>query len=218
MFFRWGGIVATVVSEREERSHTVRTVVFLFLLCVAVCAVFFSMGFMVGFNERGSHSGPATEVVGSPSVIPPTVNPPPDSGEGTLQYPSAGHTPPNAAPETEVIPAGGGPVSLAAGKPAGAAPAKDPAARQPAAEPSAPPPSGQGITLQVVALRSKQDAGHVVEILKEKGYPVFLVTPEFSHADDKLFRVVVGPFRAHPEADKAREKLVREGYKPFLRH
>jgi cell division septation protein DedD len=70
----------------------------------------------------------------------------------------------------------------------------------------------------VVALRSKQDAGHVVEILKEKGYPVFLLTPAVSHADDKLFRVVVGPFRAHTEADKVREKLVREGYKPFVRH
>lgn len=210
--------MAAMVNVREERSHTVRNIVLLFLLCVAVCAVFFSMGFMVGFNERGSHSGPATEVVGAPSVVPPTVNPPPDSGEVTLQDPSAGHTPANAAPETEVIPAGGGPISPAAGKPASAEPAREPAAPEPAAEPSAPPPPGQGITLQVVALRNKQDAGHLVEILKEKGYPVFLLTPEFSHADDRLFRVVVGPFRVHADADRVREKLVREGYKPFVRH
>jgi cell division septation protein DedD len=77
---------------------------------------------------------------------------------------------------------------------------------------------GEGITLQVVALHTKVDAEAVVDILKTKGYPVFLVTPEYAHADDNLFRVQVGPFRTRDDAEKVRNKLVKEGFKPFIRH
>jgi cell division septation protein DedD len=75
-----------------------------------------------------------------------------------------------------------------------------------------------GVTLQVVALGNKHDAEHVVNILKEKGYPVFLATPEYAHADDNIFRVLVGPFRTRDDADKVRNKLSQEGFKPFIRH
>jgi cell division septation protein DedD len=77
---------------------------------------------------------------------------------------------------------------------------------------------GQGITLQVAALRTKPDAEALVDILKTRGYPVFLVTPEYAHADDNLFRVQVGPFKTHEDADKVRNKLSQEGFKPFIRH
>jgi cell division septation protein DedD len=77
---------------------------------------------------------------------------------------------------------------------------------------------GQGITLQVSAGRNKQDAESVVNILRERGYPVFLATPEYTHTNDDLFRVLVGPFKTREDADKARAKLVQEGFKPFIRH
>jgi cell division septation protein DedD len=77
---------------------------------------------------------------------------------------------------------------------------------------------GEGITLQVAALRTRQDAEAMVNVLKGRGYPVFMVTPEKAHAEDSLYRVQVGPFRTHSEADKARDKLVQEGFKPFLKH
>jgi cell division septation protein DedD len=77
---------------------------------------------------------------------------------------------------------------------------------------------GEGITLQVAALHTKQDAEAVVDILKTKGYPVFLVTPEYAHADDDLFRVQVGPFKTRDDAVKVRKKLEQEGFKPFIRH
>ena len=77
---------------------------------------------------------------------------------------------------------------------------------------------GEGITLQVAALRTKQDAEALVDILKTRGYPVFLVTPEYAHADDNLFRVQVGPFKTRDDADKVRNKLSQEGFKPFIRH
>jgi cell division septation protein DedD len=77
---------------------------------------------------------------------------------------------------------------------------------------------GEGITLQVAALRTKQDAEALVNILKTRGYPVFMVTPEYAHADDNLYRVQVGPFRTRPDADKVHDKLVQEGFKPFIKH
>ena len=77
--------MATEVREHEERSHSARYLILIFLVCVATCGVFFSLGFLVGYNERASHSGPSTEVVTSPPVIPPTVNPPPESAPVTPQ-------------------------------------------------------------------------------------------------------------------------------------
>jgi cell division septation protein DedD len=70
----------------------------------------------------------------------------------------------------------------------------------------------------VAALRTKQDAEALVDILKGRGYPVFLVAPEYAHSDDNLFRVQVGPFKTRGDADKVRNKLSQEGFKPFFRH
>lgn len=211
------------VREHEERSYSARYLILIFLVCVATCGVFFSLGFLVGYNERASHSTPSTEVVTAPPAIPPTVNPP-ESAPATPQEATPSQTPPNAAPETEVIPSG----EEHGESPA--PPAKSAPAPLPAEQPGAPgnqashPPTpaantvGEGITLQVVALRNKQDAENLVQILKGKGYPVFLVTPEYARADDNLYRVQVGPFRTRTDADKVHDKLVQEGFKPFIKH
>jgi cell division septation protein DedD len=145
----------------------------------------------------------------------------------TTQDSAAGQSPPSPAPETEIAPpagAGAGPGAPAA-KSGDAAPpaAQPPAPAKPAAIPENPtvPAAGEvgeGITLQVVALRTKSDADALVNILKGRGYPVFLVTPEYAHADDNLFRVLVGPFKTREDADKVRAKLVQDGFKPFIRH
>jgi cell division septation protein DedD len=213
--------MAGEVKEHEERSYSARYLVLIFLVCVATCAVFFSLGFLVGYNERGSRSLPSTEVVTAPPAIPPTVNPPADAQAGSNPG-AVTPMPPGAAPETEVVPPGGTGVNPPA-KPPEAAPPAAPAQAlgripTPPVPILAPGEVGEGITLQVVALRTKQDAEHLVSILKEKGYPVFLVTPEYASADDNLYRVQVGPFKTRDDADKVRSKLVQEGFKPFVRH
>jgi cell division septation protein DedD len=70
----------------------------------------------------------------------------------------------------------------------------------------------------VAASRTKADAEALVKILKTRGYPVFLVAPEYTHANDNLFRVQVGPFTSREDAEKVRTKLTQEGFKPFVRH
>ena len=215
--------MSTDVREREERSHSARYLILIFLVCVATCGVFFSLGFLVGYNERASRSVPTTEVVTPPSIVPPTVNPPPDSTPIPPAGSNPSHVPANPAPDTEIIPPGGGGAPPPAPKPAAAPSTPPQAAMKPAPNPSPPPTPaagevGEGITLQVAALRTKQDADALVDILKTRGYPVFLVTPEYAHADDNLFRVQVGPFKSRDDADKVRNKLTQEGFKPFVRH
>jgi rare lipoprotein A len=77
---------------------------------------------------------------------------------------------------------------------------------------------GVGFTVQVVASRTKEDAEALVKILGGRGYPVFLVTPEYAKANDNLYRVQVGPFASRDDAEKVRAKLAQEGFKPFIRH
>jgi cell division septation protein DedD len=77
---------------------------------------------------------------------------------------------------------------------------------------------GVEFTVQVAASRTKEDAEALVKILESRGYPVFLVTPEYAHANDNLYRVQVGPFASRTDAEKVRAKLTQEGFKPFIRH
>lgn len=213
--------MATQLREREERGHSARFLIFIFLVCVATCGVFFSLGFLVGYNEHGSHLAPATEVINAPPVVPPTVNPPPDTGQ--LAPSPAAAQPDPGTPDTEVIPANGGAsASPSASKPMDSPRPRDHAQPPPKVASDSPSPAaspvGEGITLQVAALRTKQDAEALVGILKSRGYPVFMVTPEFAHADDNLYRVQVGAFKSREEAERARSKLVQEGFKPFIKH
>ncbi len=222
-------MVLGIREHQEERGLSAHHLILLFLAGVAVCGVFFSLGFLVGFNERFSRSAPPTERVTAPAAIPPTVNPPAESVKVTPQESAAGRTPGKPAPDTSAAqPAGPGrkaappQAKTAAATPsapqhAAAAPAKPETSQQPASA-AAPGEVGQGITLQVAALRSKQDAEALVNILKGRGYPVFLVTPEYAHANDNLFRVQVGPFKTRDDAEKVRSKLSQEGFKPFIRH
>lgn len=205
---------------------------FVFLVGVAVCAVFFSLGFLVGYNERSLKEVLVSERVTSPPVIPPTVVPVPGGAPNAAKEtssPTPGAvlpptspvaTPGSGAPPTaEIQPmttTGPAPVSPPA---AGASPPKPPAAAGTLA--NGPAASGGelvvGITLQVAASRSREDAEKMVGILKTRGYPVFVVTPEYANAKDNLYRVQVGPFRSSDEAEKVRVKLVQEGLKPFIR-
>jgi cell division septation protein DedD len=200
--------------------------ILIFLAGVAVCAVFFSLGFLVGFNERFSRSTPTSEVVTAPAAIPPTVNPPVENVPATPPGPPALSNPTPDAGLTPPAGEGSKPSEPASKKTVAEAPPTQPAPPADVKEkPEVPPPPraaagevGEGVTLQVAALRTKQDAEALVGILKGRGYPVFLVSPEYAKADDNLFRVQVGPFKTRDDAEKVRAKLAQEGFKPFIRH
>ncbi len=167
---------------------------------VAACAVFFSLGFLVGNSERPFKSATPAEQVTSSQVIPPNVNPPLE------EVPEPAKTPPPAAAKTET------PAAKEAAKPAESEKVRS------SSGPSSAGPVASGFAVQVAASRSKSDAENLVKELGSRGYRVFLVTPEYAKAGDNLYRVQVGPFTSRDDAEKARDKLSKEGFKPFIKH
>jgi len=217
-------------SLRDDKGVSTRHLVLIFLAGVAVCGIFFSLGFLVGYNERSVRMAPVTERVSTPATIPPTINSPLEtvpvgSGAGAPSTPSV-------PPPLKPLQASEAPSPVADQKPATApgtvspvtAPPPSPAKadREPGVDRAATSPAavgevGGGFMVQVTALRTKQDAEAVARILKGRGYPVFLVAPGHRHANDNLFRVQVGPFASRGDAEKMRTKLTQQGFKPFIR-
>jgi len=217
-----------------------------FLTGVAVCAVFFALGFAVARNQQAPtvSAESNTEQVPPPAPVPTPVNgaagrttnqnttPAPATAEGgivlrTLPAPSSGLSAFSAAPspapparvresppkiESKRVPAA--PISSSTPS---AASQLTLAPNAVAATPAAPATGGK-IVVQVSAVRVQQDGEALVNLLKSRGYPAFLVTPEAAGAGDKLFRVQVGPYKTDPEAAGVRNKLVADGFKPFVRH
>jgi DedD protein len=220
-------------SAHEGRGLSPRHLVLIFLAGVAVCGIFFSLGFLVGFNERSSHQSPVTEtVVPQGSSIPPTVNAPVETTQidggspgSAITPPPVVKEPPSGAPQEAMVsqkavaPARASAAVLApapAAK-ASAKPAPAPAVKTQAAS-SASKKLGDNFAVQVVASRTRQDAEALVKILQGKGYSVILVPPSSGHGSDNLYRVQVGPYATREQADQARAKLTKEGFKPFIRH
>ncbi len=212
--------------ERAEKGLSAGVLAILFLLCVGVCALFFSLGFLVGYNEQDYKAAPAAERVTAPPITPPTVIPW-HAGESQAKPPATTANAPAPAP---VTPAQVASAVAEAKPPAEAAKSESrESVRQAPAPPSGAQPEsatpaaaggevGMGFTVQVAASANREDADKLVKILKSRGYPVFLVAPEYVQANDNLFRVQVGPFTSRSDAEKVRSKLVQEGFKqPFIK-
>lgn len=188
-------------GKPDEKGLSVRYLVVVFLMGVAACAVFFSLGFLVGYNERPGRGSAATEEVLGPTTIPPLVNPPSDAGSS--QSPTGGSREPEAERVT-------GPSTIPDTQSEPPAPSKE-------AKGVAPASARSGFTVQVIASSEQRDAQRVVDELKSRGYAVFLVKPQDSGLKDNLYRVQVGPFMSREEAERVRSRLVADGFKPFIR-
>lgn len=186
----------------------------------------------MGYNQRpAGAAGVETERLVSSGAVPPTVNPSPGdekaaggdeapSGAGSAAGDNA-RSSPASAPETSQT-------SSAKSKRGGAAAPEvtetnleeeesGHTAPAPAAAAPAAPKAASGIVVQVVASSTRQDAASVVDKLKSRGFAAFVVTPQEANLGDNLYRVEVGPFPTRGDAEKMRERLSGEGYKPFIR-
>lgn len=82
------------MSEHDDAAPQAKglsggQLVLMFLAGVAVCALFFSAGFLVGYNERLSKAAPVTEQVSAPSEIPPLVTQPPPASASNATAPKS---------------------------------------------------------------------------------------------------------------------------------
>ena len=176
----------------------------LFFGLVALCAVFFGMGFSLGKNSA-KPGGDALSTATPPGAVRPTAvkgnNPRPPSD--LTFYKAVGQKDPDAQLTAN---------SADTPSSASAAP------KSPPADSNAPPDltavsPQSAYYVQVAAVSKQEDAGALVDALKKKQYAAFASnTP-----GDKLFHVQIGPFSDVKDAEVARGKLVSDGYNPILK-
>ena len=176
----------------------------LFFGLVAVCAVFFGMGYSLGRSSARPLAELTSPVVPSthPAAKAATPGASPDLSfyktveqkdtQAQLPAPAANSAPaaaPESAPQT---------------------PAQDNA---PQSTDAAAAPVVNGYYVQVAAVTKQEDAQALVDALKGKQYAAFANTS----AADKLFHVQIGPFGDIKDAEATRAKLVSDGYNPIVK-
>ncbi|HMH05132.1 MAG TPA: SPOR domain-containing protein [Terriglobales bacterium] len=193
------------MASAEDTEITLGTgkMLLLFFGLVALCAVFFGMGFSLG-KTSAKPGGDATAGATAPGGVRPTAvkgtSPRPPSD--LTFYKAVGQKDPNA--------------QLAANSTDTPSNAKA-APNSPPADNNAPPDltavsPQSAYYVQVAAVSKQEDAGALVDALKKKQYTAFATAP-----GDKLFHVQVGPFSDVKDAELARGKLVSDGYNPILK-
>jgi DedD protein len=192
--------MTTATSQDTEITLGTGKMLALFFGLVALCAVFFGMGFSLGRSSVRIMSPDLPAVTSTPSLRPSAVKtasttPPADmtfykavqnKDDNSQPAPHEVATP---APET--------------------APAPTPAATT---DPAAAPPLNS-YYVQVAAVSKTEDAEALVDALKKKQYPAFPTTSP----TDKLIHVQVGPYAEIKDAEAMRAKLVGDGYNPILK-
>jgi DedD protein len=190
--------MATTTSQDTEITLGTGKMLGLFFGLVALCAVFFGMGFSLGRSSVriASPDLPAATPAANPSLRPSAVKttsatPPADMTFYKAVESKDGNSP--TAKDTAETAVATAPVAAAA----------DPAA----------PPSLNSYFLQVAAVTKAEDAEALVDALKKKQYPAFSTNAP----TDKLIHVQVGPYPDIKDAELARGKLVGDGYNPILK-
>jgi cell division septation protein DedD len=178
----------------------------LFFALVALCGLFFGLGFSLGRGTVRSAVAPeSTATTGVPlrSSTMKSAGAPGQSAEGMTFYKAVEQ------------------------KDAGAQAAPDKSSNEPSTKQApnsagakgAPPDAmtvnaGAGYVVQVAAVSKKDDAQALVEALKKKQYTAFTSSVSPS---DKFFHVQVGPFPDIKDAEATRAKLISDGYNPILK-
>jgi cell division septation protein DedD len=216
------------MADNQDTEFTLGTgkLLAFFFGMVVICGIFFSLGYGVG---RNSSSAASTTVLDSSSLS--TVQ---NSGAAKPSASKAISQTELAALQTdaqqnEQKPCVPGDATCAsstgasnarrAGSPhVDSTSSPDPAASKVAAASKTPELSGAsqpaaGFMVQVAALSKQEDADALVNALRKKQYPVFVV----NQASSNLYHVQVGPFSQQKDAEAMRSKLVSDGYNAILK-
>lgn len=185
----------------------------LFFGIVVICAIFFGVGFTLGKNSATTM---LTVAEAGTALVPASGTAKPKPGMPASATASPGGSSPNeltfykaverkeAAAQLSPAPAGPTNSSVPAAE---AAPMKG----TPAPEMTR---SSGGYIVQVAAVSKQEDAEALVNALRKKSYPVFVLA---NAPTDKLFHVQVGPFADLKDAEGMRARLAGDGYNPILK-
>jgi len=186
----------------------------LFFALVAICAVFFALGYSLGRKSE-----PSLTTAGVTSLPQTSPNNTKASGGSQPAAPMTFYKSVEQKDATpELTPAAATKTEPAASQPASATPASgNSTPTQPAAsgavDPNTTTPTS-GYFVQVAAVTKQEDADALVDALKKKEYPAF-VAPQIPN--DKFFRVQLGPYSDNKEAESMRTRLIGDGYSPILK-
>jgi cell division septation protein DedD len=175
----------------------------LFFVIVALCGVFFALGYMMG-RPSGK------QLAAIPDISPVASSAEARPAAGQSQEPAQAE-PPNETSGADVQPAPAGASSVPADTQPQTAATRTQAARDvpPAVSTTSDTaaPEAGATYLQVTALR-RADADNLVKTLKEQNFPALLA--DSSKAD--LFRVLVGPYHQTADVADAKARLKALGF------
>jgi DedD protein len=192
-------------SQDTEITLGTGKLLFLFFSLVAICAVFFALGYSLGRKSEPAITTASAAVAPVPS--------------GNTSKASGGSTPAmtfyksveqkDANPQLTPAPTDTKADTTA---PAGTAPAQ---AQPAAAADSATTLPTSGYFVQVAAVTKQEDADALVDALKKKDYPAFVAAATVNN--DKVFRVQLGPYADIKDAEGTRTRLIGDGYSPIVK-
>jgi len=197
-----------------------RHLVSLFLGVVLLCGVFFTLGYVMGHNQYG---GPVHAAEGLDNTAPPVR---PAVKPKAVESPSAAapapannewdfyskknnddHTDPVARPSVNpTAPAAA--VATRAPNSAPSAAAGNAKTAPTAVRFQAPRMVKGSVVLQIAALTHESDALAMADVLQQKHFPSFVVTP----STDNFYRVQVGPYQDEKAAESAKTALDHAGF------
>jgi DedD protein len=184
-------------EERRETEITLGTgkLLGIFFGLVVICAVFFTMGYLLG---KSTAAGGRTEIVGSG----------PSGGSATGKPSAVNKTPEASAPAPS-------PDAVTQPSATQASGSSSPAAQaSPAPATEIKPSSGGTFMVQVAAVSKQEDAEILVSALRKKQYPVFIA----NSPGDALFHVQVGPLTSQQDAETMKNRLSADGYNAIVKH
>lgn len=196
--------MSTTPTPSQDTEITLGTgkLLGIFFGLVILCAIFFTLGYMLGHS--GSPSGATTLVSNVPSSGAPA------------NKPTAGNKNAEAAPVATQPANSNPPTASASSTPPAADTAK--AQDQNDSSKNAPPElkaaANGTYMVQVAAVSKQEDAEILGAALRKKQYPVLIVS---NVAGDSLFHVQVGPFNDPKEAETMRSRLANDGYNAIVK-
>jgi len=203
-----------MASSSQDTEITLGTtkLLVLFFGLVAICALFFALGYSLGRKaEPGITSASAAA---SPQITPGGTKPAGAPSATMTFYKAVEQKDANG----ELTPAANDPKSVSkADAPANASNTSAATDQSASAAANAPDPTTTlptgGYSVQVAAVSKQEDAESLVDALKKKQYPASANTA----STDKFFHVQVGPFSDIKEAEAMRARLISDGYNPILK-
>lgn len=188
-------------SQDTEITLGTGKLLVLFFGLVGVCALFFALGYSLGRKSdlgvsAATNAGTAKVTTGANKASGAAASPQMTFYKNVEQKNANAEL--NPAPET---------------KPDTGAAAPDKSGQSNGVDPATTVPSS-GYFVQVAAVSKQEDANSLVDALKKKEYPAFVAA---AAANDKFFRVQLGPYSDVKDAEGMRTKLIGDGYSPILK-